>query len=99
MKFLFELSNLAKTDLEEIWIYTVNEWSIRQANSYYKFIISKIEDICKNPAIGKSIANIKQNHKVLKVKSHLIVYQIKDEKIWIDRILHKSMDVETRIKN
>jgi len=99
MKFHFELSNLAKTDLEEIWIYTLNEWSIRQANSYYKFIISKIEDICKNPAIGKSIANIKLNHKVLQVKSHLIVYQVKEKKIYIDRILHKSMDVETRIKN
>ena len=99
MKLPFELSNLAKTDLEEIWIYTLNEWSIRQANSYYKLIISKIEEICKNPATGKSIASIKQNHRALQVKSHIIVYQVKDKKILIDRILHKRMDIENRIND
>jgi plasmid stabilization system protein ParE len=49
MKLLFELSNLAKTDLEEIWVCTVNEWSIRQANSYYKLMVSKISRIILTP--------------------------------------------------
>ncbi|MDQ3142144.1 MAG: type II toxin-antitoxin system RelE/ParE family toxin [Bacteroidota bacterium] len=99
MKLLFELSKLAKTDLEEIWIYTVNEWSIRQANIYYKLIITKIEHIRKNPTIGKSIVSIKPNHRVLQIKSHIIVYQVKDKKLLIDRILHKNMDIEHRIND
>lgn len=52
MKLKFELSNLAKSDLEEIWFYTLSEWSLKQANTCYKLIFSKIDMICKNPMIG-----------------------------------------------
>lgn len=97
MKLKFELSNLAKSDLEEIWFYTLSEWLLKQANTYYKLIFLKIDMICKNPMIGKSISNIKTNHFVIQVESHLIVYQLKDKKVLIDRILLKRMGIEDKI--
>jgi toxin ParE1/3/4 len=38
MKLKLEISELALEDLDNIWEYTVEEWSIEQANKYYNEI-------------------------------------------------------------
>ena len=98
-KIKFELSQLAQNDLEDVWIYTVKNWSINQANRYYKLIIEEINALCSNPEIGKSISKIKKLHRVLPIKSHLIIYKIANDTIWIDRVLHKSMDIDTHLND
>jgi len=97
MNLKYEFSHLAKLDLEYIWKYTANNWSVDQANKYYKLIIDKINEICKNPNIGKSLESFKKKHRVIKVISHLVIYKLHNDSIFIDRILHKRMDIETRI--
>jgi len=98
MNLKYELSNLAILDLEDIWKYTAKNWSISQANSYYRLFYNKIDEICKHPNIGKSIEQLKKEHRIVKVKSHLIIYKIKNETIFVDRILHQRMDIKTRIR-
>ncbi len=93
----FELSKLALRDINNIWIYTAGKWSKTQANKYYKEIFKKINTVCENPEVGKQIGYIKPNHRILKVKSHLIIYKIDKGIIFIDRILHERMDVENEI--
>jgi len=99
MKLKFKISKLALQDLDSIWLYTFENWSKTQANKYYTTIFKEIELICANPKIGKSIHIIKPNHRKLNIKSHLIIYKIKNEVINIDRILHKSMDIESLLKD
>lgn len=55
MNLDYEISELAKQDLEDIWLYTFEKWSANQANKYYEQIIEAILLITKNPKIGKSI--------------------------------------------
>lgn len=55
MKFDYEISILALKDLDQIWEYTAKQWSIQQANKYYKEIFQFIGKICKNYQLGKSI--------------------------------------------
>jgi toxin ParE1/3/4 len=93
----YELSRLAQTDLEEIWNYTAKNWSVNQANKYYETIFQEIERICQNSDIGKSIRTIKELHRIHPVKSHIIIYKLEKQSVWIDRILHKRMNIETRI--
>lgn len=97
MNYVYEISKLAETDLENIWLYTLENWSLKQANKYYSLIITEIQSICQNPKIGKAIEEIKTEHSFRKVQSHLIVYQIKQDKIWVDRILHKRMDIGSNL--
>ena len=97
MRHAFEISKLAELDLESIWLYTMQNWSLTQADKYYNMIISEIYSICDNPEIGKAIEELKKEHRVQKIESHLIIYKIKKDKIWIDRILHKRMDIESRL--
>ena len=94
MKLNYELSKLTLADIDNIWHFTIENWSKTQANKYYKDIFREIEIICENPEIGKSINDIKPNHRVRLIKSHLIVYKVLEAKIYINRILHKRMDID-----
>ena len=49
----YVISKKAISDLEEIWLYTAEEWSIEQADRYYNLIFDEINFICKNPKTGK----------------------------------------------
>lgn len=97
MNLTYEISKLAKRDLEDIWLYTFENWSLSQADKYYKLIVKEIDKICRDPEIGFPIDYVKLGHRILPIKSHIIVYKIQDNKIWIDRILHKNMDLEARL--
>ena len=97
MKFNFEISKLALQDLNDIWEYSAEQWSKQQANNYYNEIIEVIQEICNNSEIGKTIDYIKKGHRTINVKSHMIVYKINENIIYIDRILHQKMDIEKHL--
>jgi toxin ParE1/3/4 len=97
MKLKFEISELALEDLDNIWQYTVEEWSKEQANKYYIEIFSVIRKICENSDIGKPIDEVKKGHLRTNVLSHMIIYKVKGTTIYIDRILHQKMDIEKHL--
>jgi len=95
----YKLTNEAVKDLEEIWIYTYQNWSVEQADRYYNLIIDEIEFLSSNPLSGRSMDYIKEGYRVSKVKSHLVFYKIiTNAAIEIIRILHQRMDVKNRMK-
>ena len=91
------LSREALSDLEEIWLYTVEKWSLDQADRYYNLIFEEINFICRKPNSGKKMDHIRKSYLAAKVKSHLIFYRIENETIQIIRILHERMDIENRL--
>ena len=95
----YRFTNEAVKDLEEIWSYTKQKWSLEQADRYYNLFIDEIEFVSSNPLHGRSIDYIEEGYRSTKVKSHLAFYkQHKDDTILIIRILHQSMDCEKRMK-
>jgi toxin ParE1/3/4 len=95
----YRFTNEAVKDLEEIWSYTKQKWSLEQADRYYNLIIDEIEFVSSNPLLGISITYIKEGYRSTKVKSHLVFYkQHEDDTILIVRILHQRMDCEKRMK-
>ena len=95
----FVISKKAISDLEEIWLYTREKWSIEQADRYYNLIFDEISFICKNKTAGKSMEHVRKGYFAAKVKSHLIFYRIQPDKIEIIRILHERMDIENRLNH
>ena len=94
-----KISREAQKDLNNIWVYTNNKWSKKQADRYFELLSEEIKFISNNYPVGESISEIRENYRFTKVKSHLIFYRkgIEDE-IEIVRILHQRMDVKTRLK-
>ncbi len=90
----FVISKKAVSDLEEIWLYTVEKWSIQQADRYYNLIFDEINYICKNSSSGKSKDHIRKGYQASKVKSHLIFYKVSNNTIEVIRILYERMDIE-----
>ena len=95
----FVISKKAVSDLEEIWIYTVEKWSIEQADRYYNLVFDEINYICKHINTGKSMEHIRKDYRAAKVKSHLIFYRVVNDTIEIIRILHERMDIENRFND
>lgn len=93
------LTNEAHSDLEAIWTYTVENWSIEQADRYFNLIIDEINYICTNTASGKSMDHVREGYRASKVKSHLIFYKALSDQVEIIRILHERMDVENRLND
>jgi len=93
VKLKCEISNLALHDLDKIWLFTSEHWAKTQSNKYFKGIFKEIDLICKNPEIGKSIHEVKKEYRMKVFKSHFIIYKIKKDQIYIDRVLHQNMDI------
>ena len=97
MTLPYIISKKAVIDLEEIWLFTVDKWSVAQADRYYMLIIDEIEFIGKNITCGKPMDNIRKGYRATKVKSHLIFYRLVNNTVEIIRILHERMDIENRL--
>jgi len=93
----YVFSKKAVIDLEEIWLYTSNHWSVAQADRYYLLIIDEVNFICKNILSGKSIDETRKGYRASKVKSHLIFYRVVNNTVEIIRILHERMDLVNQL--
>lgn len=94
----FRLTNEALLDLDQIWIFTLQNWSKKQADRYYDVLLDEIRYIAKNPLVGKSIDHLRPGYRLTKVKSHIIFYRtLTDNKVEIVRILHQRMNVKDKL--
>ena len=94
----FFLTNKALEDLNEIWKYTVEEWSETQAEIYYNLLLDTCEILAKKPNQCKKYDIVDQNLLGFKSGQHLIFYKIvSDKEIEVIRILHSLMDLKYHI--
>lgn len=93
-------SQEAASDLENIWLYTLEKWSQEQADKYHRQLIEAIKQLALNPYLGKDVGYILKGYYRLKAQSHLVFYKIDEisNNIMIIRILHEQMDVQARLK-
>ena len=85
-------------DLNNIWDYTFEKWSEKQADKYYATIKMACNGIGGSPDIGNEYEGISRNLLGFKSGKHIIFYRQKSkERIEIIRILHERMDLKNRI--
>ncbi len=94
----YKLTNKAVEDLNAIWDYTFNQWSEKQADSYYDMLLDNCQEIANNPDFGKNYDGITTDLFGLKANRHIIFYRILgNQQVEITRILHERMDLKNRI--
>lgn len=95
----YKISVKASEDIEGIWLYTFENWSVEQADRYVNLIFDEIEYLATNPQSGKDYDHIRKGYRCSKVKSHLVLFRVVDkrEEIEIIRVLHQQMDIENRL--
>ena len=95
----YRISHEASLDIEQIWLYTFENWSIEQADRYFNLIMDEIEYLAENTESGKDYSKVRSGYFSSRIKSHFIFYKIDSKNDWIEiiRILHQQMDIDTRL--
>ena len=96
----YTISEKALDDLNNIWIFTAENWSLEQANRYYNLILDEIEFVAENLETTNDFGSIRKDYRYSKVKSHLIFFKrIGNTDLEVVRILHERMDVNNRMND
>ena len=94
----FELSSKAKTDLIKIAKYTQMTWGLPQRNDYLKVLDNTFHLLADDPELGINCDYIRQGYSRYPQGSHVIYYKKNNNnQIFIMRILHKNMDVNSAL--
>ena len=67
MKYI--LSKEAIYDVENIWFYTFEKWSVEQADRYFNLLMNEIDYLTEYPKSGKDYNEIRKGYYRAKVKS------------------------------
>jgi toxin ParE1/3/4 len=93
------LTNKAVEDLTKIWDHTCENWSERQADKYYRLLITACGEIAGSPDIGKKYTEIAKDIFGFRVGKHVVFYrETKPREIEVLRILHEGMDLKNKIE-
>lgn len=92
------ISRKAFRDLENIWTYTVEQWSADMANRYVQNLKKACKALANRERAGQAVDGIKAGYFRLHVGSHTLYYTFRrDHALVIERVLHQSMDAESRL--
>ncbi len=94
----YRIARLAQNDLQNIWEYTVKEWSVSQAEKYIDGLLVCFNAIANGKTKGKAANHIRQGYKTAYYGRHIVFFRIgADQVTEIIRVLHASMDIENRL--
>lgn len=91
------LTNKAIADLSDIWNYTCETWSEKQADKYYVTLLDACKLLAQKPNLGKRYEIVRPNLLGYKAYQHIIFYVPMSDHIEIVRILHNRMDLKNRL--
>jgi toxin ParE1/3/4 len=93
----YRLTPAGKSDLLEIWKYTVKTWGKNQAEKYLLNIEAKLEQLAVNPELGMRRPEIRSGYYSLPVEKHIIFYLHSGNYINIIGVLHGRMDINKKL--
>jgi toxin ParE1/3/4 len=88
----YRLSPRARRDLEDIWLYTKNEWDADQADRYVGLITDKFAAIAEAPLLAPACDHIRPGYRRRRAGRHIIYFRVVAGDVIIMRILHDRMD-------
>ncbi|WFS00482.1 type II toxin-antitoxin system RelE/ParE family toxin [Rhizobium tumorigenes] len=94
----FRLLPKARRDLDGIFRYTLEKWSLQQANDYYRRLTSCFPELACGARQGRNIDHIITGYFILPFESHFIVYKADARTVTIIRILHQRMNITAHLR-
>ncbi len=97
MSAAYALRELVVADLEAIWVYTVEQWGIEQAERYLKSLFACFEDLAENPHLGRQRDQVKAGYRSFPQGRHVVFCLVVPAGIEVIGIVHQSADVDTHL--
>jgi toxin ParE1/3/4 len=86
-KSQYRLTPAAQTDLEDIWYYTAQKWSIDQADRYLDTLENTFAQLLAMPEIARERPEFNPPVRIHPSAEHIVVYRIEPAHIEVIRIL------------
>ncbi len=83
----YRLTPAAERDLEDIWLYTAQNWSMEQADRYTDALEDAFETILSMPEIARERLEFTPPVRIHPSAQHAIIYWVEDDHIAIIRVL------------
>jgi toxin ParE1/3/4 len=90
-------SHQAQEDLVNIWLYTLKEWGIVQADYYLDELDDAFQQLKTSPRLGVARDDVRPGYCSLQVKKHIAYYRLSDRTIELMRVLYGRMDPDTQL--
>ncbi len=91
-------SPAAQADIEDIYDYTLQKWSLEQAEKYIRALGLYCNDLGTGKRKGRDASLIRAGYRKQPCGSHIIFFKSgKAAQIEIIRVLHQRMDVERHL--
>ncbi|RQS03226.1 type II toxin-antitoxin system RelE/ParE family toxin [Burkholderia sp. Bp9002] len=90
------LTPLAEADLEEIWTYTYETWSLEQAEHYVGELVTALERLARREWVGRP-SRARDGYLRYLVGAHVVFYRETAETLDVIRVLHQRMDVDRHL--
>lgn len=86
----YQFTEQATRDMDDIWLYTLKQWSWEQANKYYMMIDMTCRNVAKNPfLVGENYEYLGRGIRGIKVGKHIIFFhRLRDGMVEIVRVVH-----------
>lgn len=88
----YRLSPRALADLDDIWRYSAETWSVEQADHAIDEFARIFETIAAMPTLARERSEFAQPVRIHVHKSHLIVYSTEEDHVAILRLLGGRQD-------
>ena len=92
----YAVSPLAEIDLEEIWFYTLQTWSLDQADSYLRDLVATFEGLASGTKRGREV-DVRSDYLKCPAGSHMIYFRDEGDQIAVIRVLHQRQDVSLHL--
>ena len=88
----YRLTPAAQNDLEDIWIYTAQTWSMAQADRYTDIMEDTFDRLLFMPEMARERAEFDPPVRIHPIAEHLIIYQVERDQLVILRVLGAGQD-------
>lgn len=87
----------ARQDLKDIWLYSYKQWNEAQTDEYLAALDAGIAKLRTNPALGRPRQDVRSGYRSIRIKAHIVYYQIAPPVVRIVRVLHARMDPQRNL--
>jgi toxin ParE1/3/4 len=90
---MYELSQKALTDINTILDWTIENFGTQAMLEYHQSLTQCFDTLDRYPDLGMNVGYIRKEYFCFYHRSHAVFYSQLKGRVFIVRILHKSMDI------
>jgi toxin ParE1/3/4 len=88
----YRLAPRALADLDDIWRFTAERWSLNQADRYIDDLVRVFETIALFPTLARERAEFSPPVRIQSHEGHLVIYLVTEGEVVVLRVLGGRQD-------